>query len=76
MAMRYPMPSVLSPVIDIKTGRLTTAWVNYFKAIEEIAARTSAFQADLGGGASLADVIAKVNDILEALQDASLQETS
>lgn len=76
MALRYPMPSVLSPVVDLKTGRMTPVWVNYLKGLEEVANRTSAFQADLGGGALLADVITKVNDILEALQDASLQETS
>jgi hypothetical protein len=40
-AMRYPMPSVLSPVIDLKSGKLTTAWVNYLKGLEEVASRFS-----------------------------------
>lgn len=76
MAMKYPMPSVLSPVVDPKTGKMTPTWVNYFKGLEEVAARTSAFQDEVAGGASLGDLITAFNALTAAMQDASQQETS
>lgn len=76
MAARYPMPSVLSPVIDVKTGKLTTPWVNYLKGLEEVAARVAEPVEDLGGAAGIALVRAKVNELLAALRASSQQEPS
>lgn len=68
------MPSVLSPVVDPKTGRLTPAWVNYLKGLQEVSSRVSVNIPDVGGGATLADVITAFNSLLAAMQAASQQD--
>lgn len=73
---RYPMPSTQMPVVDPKTGRMTVAWVNYFKGLQDVANRVTAFQDEVAGGAALGDVITAFNALTAALQTASLQETS
>lgn len=75
MALRYPMPNVLTPFLD-KNGRMTTPWVNYLKGLQEVANRVSAFQDEVAGGASLGDLITAFNALTSAMQDASQQETS
>ena len=72
---RYPMPNVLSPVIDMKTGRMTPTWVGYFKGLEEVAGRVSSNQATVPGGATLGNLITAFNALNVAAQAASQQDT-
>ena len=67
------MPNVLHPFLD-KNGRVSQVWVNYLKAIEELAGRVSANQAVVPGGASLGDVITALNAMNSAAQAAKQQE--
>lgn len=74
MSNRYPMPNVLHPFLD-KNGRVSQVWINYLKAIEEIAGRVTANQPTVPGGASLGDVITAINAMNAAAQAANQQET-
>jgi hypothetical protein len=71
MAQRYLIPQ--SPLIGSDHPR--QEWTKYFAGIEEMSVRTSVNVADLAGGATLADVIAKVNELLAAMQTANQMDS-
>ncbi len=67
MAKRYLTPQ--SPLIGADHPR--REWTQYFSGIEELSGRVSATVTPLAGGATLADVIAKINEMITNAQDAN-----
>ncbi len=53
-------------------GRLVPVWHTYLAGLGEVSQRVAAPVEPLDAGASLADVIAKVNEIVAALEAARL----
>ncbi len=74
MSRRYQLPQGTRAVSD--TGHLTPPWHNYLTGLDEVSRRVMAEIAPLDAGASLADVIAKINEILAAAKAASLMKDS
>lgn len=71
---RYPTPLARSPAVN-KDGTLTVEWQRYLGGLEDVSGRVAANIDALDGAATLADVRAKVNELLTAMQTAKQQET-
>lgn len=72
---KYIAPNAKSPAVT-KDGVLTPQWQRYLVGLEDVSGRVVAQIDDLAGGATLPDVIAKVNELLAAQRAANQQETS
>lgn len=56
-------------------GRLTPPWHTYLTGLSEVATRVSTPIEPLAPSATLADVVAKLNEIIAALETARLMRT-
>ena len=54
------------------TGMMTPAWHNYLAGLSEVADRVAGPVAALDGGATLAQTIDKLNEVIAALKAAGL----
>lgn len=75
MSRKYIAPNALAPIAD-KGGRVTPEWQRYLGGIQDVSGRVAVPVDDLAGAATLADVIAKVNELLAAMRAANQQETA
>ena len=64
----YRMPSPQSPIVD-QNGKLKQGWHQYILGIQDKRAEAIA---DLAGGATTAECVTKINDLLAALRVAGL----
>lgn len=56
------------------TGALTPGWQNYLMGLDEVSQRVAGPVEPLVASATLADVIAKVNELVAALETARLMK--
>lgn len=75
MSRKYIAPNALASIAD-KGGRVTPEWQRYLGGIQDVSGRVSVPVDNLAGAATLADVIAKVNELLAAMRVANQQETA
>lgn len=71
---KYIMPMARSPATN-KDGTFAVEWQRYLGGLEDVSGRVAANIDALDGAATLADVRAKVNELLTAMQTAKQQET-
>lgn len=74
MPQKYIAPNARSPIVG-QGGVLTPEWQRYLNGIQDLSGRVSVDVDPLAGGASLGDVIAKVNELIAAAQAASQMES-
>lgn len=72
-ARRFHAPQGGRAVDD--SGRFVPAWLNYILGITDVSKRVSAEIDPLAGGASLGDVIAKVNEMIANQKAAQQMDT-
>lgn len=69
---RYRMPAGAA---TNDAGRLSQGFQHYLAGLEDVSGRVTAKIDPLDGAATLADVIAKVNEIIAAMQAARAMES-
>lgn len=68
---RYESPSAAAPAVDA-AGRLTSSMVAYLAGVQDATGRVGAHVDALDGGATSADIIDKINELIAALEAARL----
>ena len=70
----YDMPQGTRLATD--SGQATPPWHNYLRGIHDVSGRVAAVVEPLDSGATTSETIAKVNELIAALQAAGLMRES
>ncbi len=74
MAQRHIMPTSATPVMNLQANKLSPEYHRYLGGIEELSKRVGVNVAPLGVSPTVEQIAIAFNALLDALQDANLQE--